>query len=64
MGTSATAGGDNGTVAGGEGAVGGGIGDCDTAVRLFPQNEQKVAVGGASLPQLGQYGIKLVHFSI
>ena len=62
MGTSATAGGCNGTVEAGMGAAGWGIGCDGTAVRLTPQDGQKAAPGGHSLPQLGQDMI-LICFS-
>ena len=45
------------------GAAGWGIGCDGTAVKLAPQDGQKAASGGASLPQLGQNMI-FIYFSL
>ena len=45
------------------GAAGWGIGCDGTAVKLVPQDWQKAASGGASLPQLGQNMI-FIYFSL
>jgi len=63
MGTSPTAVGGNGTVGAGGGGTGWDIGGGGTLVRLTPQNLQKTALWGTSLPQLGQYDMTSIFFS-